>query len=272
MVLEGVGLHTGAASRVVLTARPGPVVLRSAGVEARISELSVVSSERSTTVQAHEGRLRVATVEHAFAALAGLGIRSDVVMDVEGPEMPLLDGGSRVWCEALASLGVSPAAPRLRITRAASVEVGASRYELTPGSGVDLQVVVELENALVGPFARWNGDVEDFIRRIAPARTFAQTRDLDELATMGLSRHVAPEAVVLLTPEAVHSFGRSFTPDEPACHKLLDLVGDSYLFGGPPIGRLRAIRPGHRANAAAFAQAVEQGVFRLERASSPTVS
>ncbi len=264
MVITGVGLHTGAPARVTLSTRPGPVVLRSGGLEATLAQLSVASSLRSTTVEAHGGSLRVATVEHAFGALAGLGIHGDVTMDIDGPEMPLLDGGAAAWCEAFSSLGVVPSTPRLRIMRAATLEVGTSRYELAPGPGVDVEVVVELDNARIEPFASWTGDAGDFRRRIAPSRTFAQTRDLEELARSGLSRHVPPEAVVLIAPDSVHAFGRAFRCDEPACHKLLDLVGDCYLWGGPPLGRLRAIRPGHRANALAFAQALDRGFLSLD--------
>ncbi len=264
MLITGVGLHTGAPARVSISKRPGAVVLRAGGLEATLAQLSVASSERSTTVEAHGGRLRVATVEHAFAALGGLGIHGEVTIDIDGPEMPLLDGGAGAWCDAFLSLGVVPSASRLRITRAATIEVGASRYELAPGSGIDVEVVVELDNASIEPLARWTGDADDFRLRIAPSRTFAQTRDLEELARSGLSRHVPPEAVVLIAPGSVHSFGRPFRSDEPACHKLLDLVGDSYLWGGPPVGRLRAIRPGHRANALAFAQAIEQGFLSLD--------
>ncbi len=262
--VEGVGVHTGVPVRVVLSRRPGPVVLRSIGLEATLAELSVASSNRSTTVEAYGGRLRVATVEHLFAALAGLGIHDGVVIDLDGPEMPLLDGGASAWCEALSCFGFAPSAPRLRVTRPGILDVGTSRYELLPGPGLDVQVIVELDNASVDPFAQWTGDVGDFTRRIASARTFAQTRDLEELARSGLSRHVPPEAVVLIAPDSVHAFGRPFRSDEPACHKLLDLVGDCYLWGGPPVGRLRATRPGHRANALAFAQAIEQGILSLD--------
>jgi UDP-3-O-[3-hydroxymyristoyl] N-acetylglucosamine deacetylase len=263
MVITGVGLHTGAPVRVTLSKRPGPVILRSGGLEATLAQLSVAAALRSTTVEAHQGRLRVATVEHAFGALAGLGLHSDVTMDIDGPEMPLLDGGAAAWCEAFSSLGVVPSAPRLRVQRAATLEVGSSRYDLAPGPGVDVEVVVELDNASLEPFASWTGDPGDFRRRIAPSRTFAQTRDLEELARSGLSRHVPPQAVLLITPDSVHASGRAFRSDEPACHKLLDLVGDCYLWGGPPLGRMRAIRPGHRANALVLAQAIEQSFLSL---------
>lgn len=208
--------------------------------------------------------MTVAMVEHVFAALAGLGLYRDVVIEIDGPEMPLLDGGASAWSEALASLRVASSAPRLRIARRGTLEVGASRYDFVPGPRVDVEVVVEIDNPRIEPFARWRGDAHDFVRRIAPSRTFAQTRDLEELAQSGLSRHVAPESVVVIAPDAVHASGRAFAPDEPARHKLLDLVGDCYLWGGPPLGLLRAIRPGHRANAVAFARAVDEGLFCLE--------
>jgi UDP-3-O-acyl-N-acetylglucosamine deacetylase len=67
--------------------------------------------------------------------------------------------------------------------------------------------------------------------------------------------------VVVLTPDAILCAGRPFAPDEPARHKLLDMMGDLYLHGGPPAGRLRAVRPGHAANARAFARAREEGIL-----------
>jgi UDP-3-O-[3-hydroxymyristoyl] N-acetylglucosamine deacetylase len=87
--------------------------------------------------------------------------------------------------------------------------------------------------------------------------------DFDELGRLGLARHVDPEAVVVLAPDGVHCRG-AFEADEPARHKLLDLVGDLYLHGGPPQGRMHAHRPGHSANAAAIARALEEGVLVRE--------
>lgn len=157
--IEGRGLHTGAPVRVALSASPGPVRLRSGGLDVPISRLSVASSLRSTTVQACDGSLSVGMVEHVFGALAGLGIRSDVVIDVDGPEMPLLDGGAGVWCEVLSSLAVSRSAPRLRVTRPAILEVGRSLYDLAPGPSIDVEVVMSsrtfgLAHARDGPATR----------------------------------------------------------------------------------------------------------------------
>jgi UDP-3-O-[3-hydroxymyristoyl] N-acetylglucosamine deacetylase len=263
VVLEGVGLHTGRPSRVVLRAEPGPVRLRAGAVEARIDDLRVASTARATTVEAHGGRLRVGTVEHAFAALAGMAIHEGVTLDVDGPEMPLLDGGAVAWCVAIARLEVAPSRPRLRVAREAAYDVGPSRFELTPdhGGGVEVVACVDFDDPRLAPEASWAGDAVDFADRIAPARTFALAREVDELARRGLARHVDPACVVVIGADAILHAGRPFSPDEPARHKLLDLLGDLYLHGGPALGRIRALRPGHAVNARALRRALEEGVL-----------
>jgi len=261
--VAGVGLHSGAPVRVVLRRRRGPVTLEAGGFEARIEELAVTSTVRATTVEAHGGALRVGTVEHAFAALAGLGIREGIALSVDGPEMPLLDGGCAAWCDAIGRLRVTAGKSALRVARAAVLEVGLSRYEFTPGARVEVEVRMELDGfdeARVASGARWLGDPDDFRCRIAGARTFVFARDVGELVARGLARHVDPESVVVLAPEGILHAGRPFSSDEPARHKLLDLLGDLYLAGGPPIGGLRAVRPGHTANAIAARRARAEGI------------
>jgi UDP-3-O-[3-hydroxymyristoyl] N-acetylglucosamine deacetylase len=266
VVVAGVGLHSGAAARVLLRARAGPVTLEAGGLVARIDELVVGSTSRATTVEARGGRLRVGTVEHLFAALAGLSVYGGLAVVVDGPEMPLLDGGALGWCGAIDQVLGSrrePGRPSLRVTRAAEVRVGASRYVFEPADRIGVDVRLELEGfdgLHLVPEAVWGGDAADFRSRIAAARTFALIRDVADLVEGGLARHVDPESVVVLAPDAVHHAGRAFSPDEPARHKLLDLMGDLYLHGGPPIGRVRAFRPGHAANAQAMDRARAEGI------------
>jgi len=262
VVVDGVGLHTGAPVRVVLRASPGPVRLAAGGASVPLADLAVASTARATTVEARGGALRVGTVEHALAALAGLGIYEGLVIEVHGPEMPLLDGGAAAWCAAVARLELPRGRPRLHVTREATFDVGPSRYELAPGDGtVDVGVHVDLGDPRFATDASWRGVPEDFVARIAPARTFTLARDVEELIRRGLARHADPESVVVISPDAVHSAGRPFSPDEPARHKLLDLVGDLYLHGGPPLGRVRATRPGHASNARALRRAIDEGVL-----------
>jgi UDP-3-O-[3-hydroxymyristoyl] N-acetylglucosamine deacetylase len=261
VVVEGWGLHTGQRARALLSRREGPVGLRARGVEATIAELSIVATTRATTVEAHGGALRVATVEHLFAALAGLGVHDGLLVEVDGPELPLLDGGASQWAAALDAMEIEGGRRPARVTRAQTIDVGASRYELSPGPTCEIEVSVDFDDARLATSARWSGDAREFREHIAPARTFALARDVEELARLGLARRVEPASVVLVTPEAIHWAGRGFSPDEPARHKLLDLLGDLYLHGGAPIGRVRAFRPGHASNAEAFRVARETGAL-----------
>jgi UDP-3-O-[3-hydroxymyristoyl] N-acetylglucosamine deacetylase len=264
VVVAGVGLHSGAPVRVTLERRPGPVALATPHADAGLDQLQVVSTARATTVESRDGRVRIGTVEHALAALAGLGIRSGLRLLVDGPEMPLLDGGAVAWCQALLALELPSEGPALRVTREAAFEVGPSRFEFAPGSGVDVSVQIDLGDARFAPAARWQGVPADFVERIAPARTFTLARDVEELVRRGLARHVDPDSVVVIAPDAVHHARRPFTPDEPARHKLLDLMGDLYLHGGPAVGRLRAIRPGHASNDRAIRRAIDEGILAIQ--------
>jgi UDP-3-O-[3-hydroxymyristoyl] N-acetylglucosamine deacetylase len=264
VAVEGIGLHTGSLARIRLRATPGRVRLHSGRAESVIDDLEVASTARATTVQACGGALRVGTVEHAFAALAGLSLYEGLTIEVEGPEMPLLDGGAARWCEALVRLELRASRPRARVARAASFDIGPSRFEFAPSDGrVEVHVRIDFDDPRLVPTASWLGDSADFVARIAPARTFALAREVEELARRGLARHVDPECVVVIAPEAILCAGRPFSADEPARHKLLDLMGDLYLCGGPPVGCVRALRPGHAVNARALRRAVEEGV--LER-------
>ena len=265
IAVEGVGLHTGARCRVVLRPRTGPVVLRVASVEARVDELTVTSTARATTVEAHLGALRVGTVEHAFAALAGLGVYEGVAISIDGPEMPLLDGGAAIWCAAIDRLRPRGSVSRSRIVRAAVMEVGSSRYEWSPGHRIEVEVRLELDGfdaARVEPEARWDGDADDFRARIATARTFALARDVDEFVRAGLVRHVDATSVVVLAPELPCTTPVvPFSSTNLHATKVLDFIGDAYLHGGPPIGRVRAVRPGHAANQRALSRAYAEGII-----------
>lgn len=257
IVVEGRGLHSGAAARVSLARCDGAVTLNGTPIAA----LRVVDTERETTVETARGRVR--TVEHLFAALAGIGVREGMAIEVEGGEVPLADGGAAKWCDAIGAIGVTRAPP-LRVVKSGVIEIGRSRYSFVVEVEIEIEVEVEVDGEV--EVARWRGDAEDFRARIAPARTFAFARDVDALASRGLASHVDPESVVVIGDGVVHCAGRPFAKDEPARHKLLDLVGDSYLYGGPPIGRVRAFRPGHGATHAAMTRARELGIVARQRA------
>jgi UDP-3-O-[3-hydroxymyristoyl] N-acetylglucosamine deacetylase len=262
-VIAGQGLH-GARPGSVTLARSradAPTRLRRGADEAPLDAFVVVDSARSTTIETADGRLRIATVEHLFAALAAYGARRGLLVTIDGPEIPLADGGARAFADALAELGLAPSTPSLKVARQGTVEVGTSRYAFRPSSGVAVEVRVDFGDARLAPTARWEGDAADFRERLSPARTFGFEHEVSELARLGLASHVSRESVVVLGEGRILSAGRPFVADEPARHKLLDLMGDLFVHGGPPIGEVVALRPGHAATHEAVRRARDLGLL-----------
>jgi UDP-3-O-[3-hydroxymyristoyl] N-acetylglucosamine deacetylase len=250
-------LHGGKPATVELVAEAGPLRIEREGVSRPLEAFHVSSTQFSTTIACDAFAVR--TVEHLMSALAGLGVRDGLRVVVTGDELPLLDGGARAWCAELDALGLRRRPPERRVTRSERLEVDGAVYEFLPGDAVRVEVVVELPRCCE-PRAAWDGDPSSFVREIAPARTFGLEREVLELERAGLARHVERESVLVVGDDVLYGSG-VVLPDEPARHKLLDLVGDAYLHGGPPLGTLRATRPGHARNHAAFARAIAAGIF-----------
>lgn len=274
IAIEGPGLFGGRACRVVLSRTSYPAVrLRVGGGSlVPISDFRIVETNRTTTIAWGESRLSL--VEHLFAALAGLSVRENLDIDVTGDELPLLDGGARVWCEALAELGrgaehawgngTDPGGPLL-VSHGSAVHepivIGESVYRFAPARDVHVRATLDVGDPRVDATAEWNGTADHFVTTIASARTFVDARDLEPMLASGLGASVDRASVIVFDADTVHVAGRPVSPAEPARHKLLDLMGDLYLYGGPPRGSTHAHRPGHRATHAAIAEAIARGVL-----------
>lgn len=231
-------------------------------LSASLDELSVVRADRGVQVRSESG-LVIDLVEHLLAAMAGLSIRRGLEVELQGPEVPLLDGGALELGRALGALDPPRDPPSLRVAQAGDIHVDGTRYAFEPGDSVEIEVDVEFRG-VGAESARWNGDAGEFLEEIASARTFGFADEAEELRQAGRAARVDPHAVIVLEPDgSVAPPAEPPRPEELARHKLLDLMGDLYLFGGPPIGRLRASRPGHRKNQRAVQQALQYGL--LER-------
>jgi len=262
--LDGIGLRSGRAARVTFLPIAGPFAFSVAGVTTPLRDAAVVDADRATTLRL--GSSTVATVEHLLAACAALGLHEGLVVEVSGGEIPLLDGASAMFSNVLASLALPRRRPALRVMREATLVHGESRYSFTPsqdGESSSVAVTVAFSDPRIAREAAWDGSVQDFISRIAPARTFAFAHEVAALASLGQASHVDPASVVVISPGEVFSAGAPFTWDEPARHKVLDLMGDLFLYGGPPIGQVHAFRPGHRATHGVLRQALAKGVVAL---------
>jgi UDP-3-O-[3-hydroxymyristoyl] N-acetylglucosamine deacetylase len=192
--------------------------------------------------------------------MAALGLQRGVAVTLDGDEVPIVDGCAATWMDALAALGVAATPATIAVTRDEVIDVGTSRYAFARSDARHVAVELELGDARIAPRAEWHGDPRDFRERVATARTFCFAHEVEVLAKAGLASHVTPEMVVVIGPEILAA-GRPFEADEPARHKLLDLVGDLFLYGGPPRGTLLAYRPGHWSTHEAVRVAFERGVL-----------
>ncbi len=264
--LEGVALHAGTRAAVTLTRCEGPTVIAQRGATATLADLAVLRADRGVRLGSADGRVAVDLVEHLLAALGGLGVRAGVRVATEDDELPLLDGGARRFVEAIGAIGAVASPPTLAVTRAASFELAGARYRFDPSEGVSLRVDVDFPAPVGRQGADWDGDPGDFAARVAPARTFGWARDHAALIAAGRARGVDLDAVLVLDDDGPVAGCRAAGRDEPARHKLLDLVGDLALYGGPPRGAIQADRPGHAATHAVVALALEAGVLARSRA------
>jgi len=239
--------------------REGPLAFAQGGHEARLEELEVARADRGVTL-AGKG-VRVDLVEHLLAATAALGIRRDLLVVVEGPEIPLLDGGAARFFDALASLSIPPEPPSLVVTKAATFRDGDSVYVFEPADTTFVEASIDFAHPLLGrQTASFGGDAADFRERIAPARTFGFLREAEALRAAGRAQGVDPKAVVVLTDEGVLEASLPLRENEAAHHKLLDLIGDLAVYGGPPRGRVLTTRPGHAATHRILREAIGASV------------
>ncbi len=262
ITLTGIGLHSGRAGSLTLSAIEGPVVFRTARGDVRIADLDVLRTDLGVRVACPRVGLDVDSVEHLLAALGGLSLHDGVALEVEGPELPLLDGAARVFADALVTLGARARTTDLVVVRAGMVEVGEARYEFEPGSTVALAVKIAFAEPGIGTAdATWDGTSTSFLADIAWARTFGFRRDAGRLRATGRASGANPEAVMILDDAGhVEAPGAPAQPGEFARHKLLDLIGDLHLSGGPPVGTVRAFRPGHAATNRAMKEALRRGL------------
>jgi UDP-3-O-acyl-N-acetylglucosamine deacetylase len=264
---EGVALFSGEHSIVEIERCDGPSILRTEKGGGPLSAWSRAPAFRMTRL-AHPSGATVACVEHLFAALAAFAAHDGVSIFVRGNELPILDGASAAWCALLGELELPERKPKLVVARDGEVVLGVTKtLFFSDEHRSEISVALDWDDA--GSFAAslatrasWNGSRAAFVTDIASARTFILARDLDEFEASGAGAYVPEESFVVVGEENAIASGAPFSTDEPARHKLLDLIGDFFLYGGPPLGRVEALRPGHAKNHQAITVALEKGILR----------
>ncbi len=251
IVLEGIGLHRGETIRLTIDpagANHGLVFIREDLQDAEVPALQQFRVPMVNASRLMAGVAAVDTPEHLLAALFALGV-DNATLRINGSEVPILDGSSLPFAYALLDAGfreLEAVRGQIVIARKIVIEEDSSRLEIHPGKGLRLTAGIEFEHRHLGyqDVTVRLDDVEDFLRKLAPARTFALKRDVDQLQAAGLIKGGSLENALLVDEEGVRGSELRFE-DEFVRHKLLDLVGDLALLGAGLVGRIVAWRSGH---------------------------
>ncbi|MEO9782438.1 MAG: UDP-3-O-acyl-N-acetylglucosamine deacetylase [Sedimentitalea sp.] len=254
VTFDGVGLHSGAPARMVL--RPAQAGF---GIRFRRTDIELGNAvipalwdrvERSPlcTRLVNEAGVSVSTVEHVMAALSGCGI-NNALIDIDGPEVPILDGSSAPFVRGIMARGVQlQGAPvvALEILKPVTVEKDGARATLLPADGFEIEFHIDFADEAIGRQSKVldmrNGA---FARELCDSRTFCRQADVDAMHEQGLALGGTLDNAVVVDGEEVLSPGGFRHTDEAVRHKMLDALGDLALAGGPILGRYVGERAGH---------------------------
>lgn len=250
---EGIGLHTGKHSSVCVKPAPrdtGLMFLRKdkdAIIKASIN--AVTDTSFATTIGYNGAKIR--TVEHILAALAGLGI-DNAFIDVNGPEIPILDGSSIGVAEMILNNGIAKQSrkrPFIRITHPIALSDGHAEIAVLPFPGRRITYRIQFHHHFLGE-QQLSIDLteESFVLEIAPARTFGFLKDVEFLKANGFARGGSFDNAIILGEKGILNTTTLRFKDEFVRHKILDLIGDLSLLGFPIQGHIIANKSGHTTN------------------------
>ncbi|MDO8379006.1 UDP-3-O-acyl-N-acetylglucosamine deacetylase [Phenylobacterium sp.] len=256
-IFAGVGVHTGAHTRVAVrpaAANTGIVFVRT-DVTDRDNRVPVtaeaVCKTQLGTVITNPADVTVATIEHLMAALVMLNI-DNAVVELDGPEMPIMDGSSQPFIEILDRAGRrGQDAPRRYIEILETVEVvdGDKRATLSPADRFEVAFEIAFDSKAIGrQRVDLPMDEHAFRNELANCRTFGFLHEVEALRAMGLARGGSMENAVVIEGDRILNPEGLRRPDEFVRHKALDAIGDLFVLGAPVLGRFEGVLAGHGIN------------------------
>ncbi len=262
VALKGTGVHSGAPVGITFQpaeANSGVIFSRTladgGSVEYRAISSQVGPTDLCTILGVSPAKW-VATIEHVMAALYALGI-DNVMVEVDGAEMPIMDGSSYPFIEAIEQVGIVNLGIKrryIRVLKPVRIDSGASWAEFRPHDGTRFEVEIDFTSPLIGRQS-WNGELtaQTFKQELSRARTFGFMRDVERLWAAGYALGSSLENSVVISDDdtIVNVEGLRYV-DEFVRHKTLDAVGDLALAGAQFIGCYRSYRGGHKMNANAL--------------------
>ncbi len=253
--IQGVGLHCG--KDVKITIQPAEVESGIRFIRSDLNKLveipAHVENIRKTLNASTLGinGISIGTVEHLMAAFYGLGI-DNARVEVDGPEVPILDGSAQGYISGLHRVGVKRQKRFKRfilIRRPVAVKEDGKFAELHPAEELRIKCTISYDHPLLSYQSyEFNFSESDFEKEIAPARTFGFLHELDWLRKNGLAKGGSLENAIIIGKQSILNPGLMHYHDEFVRHKILDTLGDLMLLGGPVIGRFIGFRSGHTLN------------------------
>jgi len=253
--IRGIGLHSG--KMISMTLRPaeagtGIIFHRSEGE--RTVSIEAVSANvvdtRLATVLGKSG-LTVSTVEHLLAALCALGI-DNLHIDIDGPEVPVMDGSAGHFVEAIQQVGIRSlqrSRKFLAIRKPITVIDGEKRVSVIPSRFFRITSDISFDHPAIGFQHRSVKVTKEFFRReLAPARTFGFLKEVEYLKANGLARGGSLDNAVVIGDEGILNPEGLRFQDEFVRHKILDSIGDFSLAGHPILGHFKTFKSGHDIN------------------------
>ncbi|MDJ0689154.1 MAG: UDP-3-O-acyl-N-acetylglucosamine deacetylase [Xenococcaceae cyanobacterium MO_188.B32] len=250
--LSGIGLHSGVTTTVrVLPARPnqGRYFVRVDLPDKPVIPASVAAVNQTTlSTELARGEAKVRTVEHLLAALAASGI-DNARIEIDGAEVPLLDGSAKMWIDAIASAPPPPcpsAPPPLRPPAPIWIRHEDAFVAALPASETRFTYGIDFPYEAIGnQWHSWSMAEGNFAEEIAPARTFGFAEQIEQLQKAGLIKGGSLDNALICSQDGWLNPPLRFT-NEPARHKLLDLVGDISLLGKLPQAHFVAYKASHK--------------------------
>ena len=254
-VFSGKGLHCGRI--VTLKVLPAPanhgIVFRRTDHSDAVSVAALASEISSTTLSTTigEGHSSVSTIEHLMAALAGLGI-SNAMVELDGPEVPIMDGSAKEFVRGLLSAGqkdLALASTYYRVRESFEIKNGDQFIRIDPSDSLTINCSIDFPHRMIGQQSiGYVASLEAFLK-IARSRTFCHVRDVNAMRERGLALGGSLENAIVLSDEGLLNKEGLYSQEEFVEHKLLDLIGDVALMGHPLIGSITAHKPGHTRHA-----------------------
>lgn len=254
VVFTGVGLHSGAAVRMVVNPAPADHGIRFrrtdlAGIDPLVpARWDCVIPSWLCTLLGNAAGATVSTVEHVLAALAGCGIHNALI-EIDAGEVPILDGSAEPFVKAFLARGLQEqTAPvhAVRILKSVEVRDGDAMARLDPSDMMEIDFRIDFADAAIGTQAKAlsmaNGA---FVRELCNSRTFCRQQDVVEMRARGLALGGTLDNALVIEGDRILTPGGLRHEDEPVRHKMLDAMGDLSLAGGPILGRYTGIRAGH---------------------------